>query len=114
MHFIISTTIILLSKENLITTYKTTDKSEAQNLSIIIIPFEESQRNNLIKTLFGFKNLRICLATEKNILLITITIERQNYESSLLSRTQFYNTAKSFRLSVLSFLILFELKNNNS
>lgn len=113
MHFIILKTTISLSKENLITMYKTTDKSEAQNLSIIIIiPFEESQRNNLIKTPFGFKTLRICLTTEKNILLITIL--RQNHKISLLSRTQFYNTAKSFRLSVLSFLILFELKNNNS
>lgn len=46
MHFIILKSTILLSKENLITTYKTTDKSEAQNLSIIIIPFEERQRNN--------------------------------------------------------------------
>lgn len=49
MHFIISKTKISLSKENLITTYKTTDKSEAQNQSIIIIPFEERKRNNLIK-----------------------------------------------------------------
>lgn len=110
MHFIISKPTISLSKENLITTYKTTDKSEEQNQSIIIIPFEERQRNNLVKT------LRISLKTEKNILLITgtITILIQNYERSLLSRTQFDNTAKSFRLSVLSFFILFELKYNNS
>lgn len=112
MHFIILKTTISLSMENLITTYKTTDKSEAQNQSIIIIPFKEGQRNNLVKTLFGFKTLRIRLKTEKNILRITILI--QNYERSLLSRTQFYNTAKSFRLNVLSFLIFFELKNNSS
>lgn len=113
MHFIILKATISLSKENLITTYETTDKSEAQNLSIIIIPFEENQRNNLLKTPFGFKTLRIRLTTEKHILPITITILRQNYESSLLSRTPFYNTAKSLGC-VLSFLILFELKNNNS
>lgn len=54
MHFTILKTTLPLSKENLRTKYKTTDKSEAQNLFIIIIPFEESQRNNLIKTPFGF------------------------------------------------------------